>query len=142
VCSQRHLPRTLNLAAGDSTRVQETRFLWLLIERNHLYQCRCSKLKLHLSTTSLLPISSQILCVDTGESSPSRVFMSRTHKEKWQGNKYWKLDQQLYTRDRRTKTYLETTLPDTMNPQSNNYVTPLQMVLEVKALTFCFLVSK
>lgn len=33
----------------------------------------------------------------------------------------------------RTKKYLDTTLPDTMSPQSNNYVIPLQMALELKS---------
>ena len=34
----------------------------------------------------------------------------------------------------RTKKYLETTLTDTMSPQSNNYVILLQMALELKSI--------
>lgn len=87
-------------------------------------------------------MSSCILHVATEESPPSQVFVCSLYKEERQGNKYWELDQQLWTWDKRTKEHLETTLSDAMSPKAIIMLFLPRWLKNLKALIFCFLVSK
>lgn len=87
-------------------------------------------------------MASCILHADTEESSPSQVFVCSMYKEKRLGNKYCELDQQLRTWDKRTKEYLETTLSDAMSPKAIIMLFLSRWLKNLKALIFCFLVSK
>ena len=87
-------------------------------------------------------MSSCILHVDTEESSPSQGLVCSWYKEERQGNKYCELDPQLRTWDKRTKEYLETTLSDAMSPKAIIMLFLPRWLKNLKALIFCFLVSK